>query len=112
MCNSGAYRQTRSSGLYPSSNVVSLSSCAWGVMLDPALGRVKIPGNHGIPGSVAVATTPSMVSLVSVTCARVGEGRKLGVLHAWVGAKGKSGVPSVWGTSGGTVGFPCILVPV
>ena len=77
-----------------------------------ALGRVKIPGNHGMLGLGAVDPTLAMVSLVSVTCARVGAGRKLGVMRAWVGAGGKAGFLSVWDEVGGNVGVPYLLVPV
>ena len=54
-----------------------------------ALRRVKIPGNPRMLGLGAVAATPAMVSLVRVTCARVGANRKVGVPHAWVGAQGE-----------------------
>ena len=62
--------------------------------------------------SGAVATTPAMVLLVHVTCARLGESRKVGVPRAWVGAGGDVGVLRVWDGTGGNVGVPCLLVPV
>ena len=92
MCESGAYKKTTSGGLSPRGKVESLSSRAWGFMLDPALMRVKIPRNPGMMGSGAVATTPAMVFLVRLTCARVDADRKVVVPHAWVGA----GVTSLW----------------
>ena len=57
-----------------------------------ALRRGKIPRNPRMLGSGDVASTPSMVSLVRVPCARFGASRKLGVPRAWVGAGGKAGV--------------------
>ena len=112
MCGSGASRHTTSGGLSPSGKVVSLSNPTWGVVLASAMRRVKIPRNSGILGLGAVATTLAMVSLVCLTCARVGAGRKVGVPCAWVGVGGKAGVPSVWDREVGNVGVPCLLVPV
>ena len=72
MCGFGASRQTTSGGLSSSRKVTSLSSRAWGVVLAHALRRVKTPKNPRTMGSGDVASTPAMVLLVQVTCARVG----------------------------------------
>ena len=53
--------------------------------------RVKILGKRGMLGSSAMAATPSMVSQVRCTGARVGAGWKVGVRRACVGKIGKEG---------------------
>ena len=93
MCGSVASRRTTSGGLSPSGKVASLSSRGWGVVLDPALRRVNISRNPGMPGSGAMAATLAMVSLVQ-TWAWVVAGGKVGVPCAWFG------VPCAWFGSG------------
>ena len=63
-----------------------------GVHVGPGLDEGEDPRNPGMMGSGAVATTPAMVLLVRLTCARVDADRKVVVPHAWVGA----GVTSLW----------------
>ena len=77
-----------------------------------ALRRKIFPGNPGMMGSGAMASTPAMVLLVCVTCASFRASRKVGVPRAWVGTGGKAGVLIFWDGTGGNVGVPCILVLV
>ena len=95
VCSSGASRQTTSGGLSPSGKVASLYIRAWGVVLAQAMRRKTIPSNPGILGLGALASTPAMVSLVRVTCARFGASRRVGVPRAWVGEGGGSGPDSL-----------------
>ena len=91
MYGSGALRQTASGSLTPSGKVSSLLSCAWGVVCDPSLMRLKTPGNPGMLRSGAVAAILATVLLVQT--------------WAWVGARVKGGL-SAWVGAGSKVGFP------